>query len=105
MNIFHLDVFLLVGGTESNRNTCWSLVCLAGMREMEQRQLPGACKIPGGTNHSGPPTFEGEPCWQSFSSWFYSSLLLLPHYLSLCTLVTPTTPIHFSQLQQLLSGL
>lgn len=76
-----MDVFHLVGGTGSNRNTCWSRVCLAWMGEMQQGQLPGACEFPGGTNHSGAATFGGEPCWQSFSSWFYSSLLL-PCYLS-----------------------
>lgn len=75
-----MDVFHLVGSTGSNRNTCWSL---ARMREMEQGLLPGACKFPGGTNHSGAPASEGEPCWQSFSSWVYPSLLFLPCYLSL----------------------
>lgn len=75
-----MDVFHLVGSTGSNRNTCWSL---AWMREMEQGLLPGACQFPGGTNHPGAPTSEGEPCQQSFSSGVYPSLLLLPRYLSL----------------------
>lgn len=78
-----MDVFHLVGSIGSSRNTCWSLVCLAWMGEMEQGQLPGAHEFPGGTKHSGAPSFGGEPCWQSFSSCFYPSLLLLPHYLSL----------------------